>query len=497
MILQLTNIHKSFGDVEVLTGVDLTVRGGEVVALVGENGAGKSTLTRIISGAHSPDRGTISIDGAPVDLKVPQDAMNQGIQVIYQEFLHNIFPHLSVAENLFTLDDTSEFGRFFVNKRRMLDRARELMQRIGLTIDPTAPAESLSVAELQMLEIAKSMGHSSRMLILDEPTAALDERESERLFEQIETLRSAGLCIIYISHRLEEVFRICDRVVVLRNGAVTLEGPTAALSERDVVTAMVGKTIDDFYPKARHASEEVVLSVVDAASPGHFGGVSLTVRAGEVLGIGGVLGCGKGSVLRALFGLLPLSEGSVTIGARKVVLSTPRRAIAEGVAYVTPDRQGEGLCMQQSVTANIALAALDRFSPTGFVDGRSERAGTAGLIDNLQIRTASAEAEVGKLSGGNQQKVLFGRWILTSPRVLLMEEPTRGVDVGAKAEIYRIINEQAAAGVAIILVSSDLPELVAMSDRVAVMRQGRIATELSGADLTQQKVLEFALESAA
>jgi len=497
MIVQLSDIHKSFGDVEVLTGVNLTVQGGEVVALVGENGAGKSTLTRIISGAHSPDRGTISIDGAPVDLKVPQDAMNQGIQVIYQEFLHNIFPHLSVAENLFTLDDKAEFGRFFVNKRRMMERARNLMDRIGLIADPAAPAESLSVAELQMLEIAKSMGHSSRMLILDEPTAALDEQESERLFEQIEALRAAGLCIIYISHRLEEVFRICDRVVVLRNGTVTLEGATAALSEREVVTAMVGKTIDDFYPKGHHATDEVVLAVTDAGSSGHFDGVNLTVRAGEVLGIGGVLGCGKGSVLRALFGLLPLSRGSVTIGGRSVTLSTPRRAISEGIAYVTPDRQGEGLCMQQPVTANIALASLDRFSPTGIVEGRRERAGAEDLIDSLRIRTASAEAEVGRLSGGNQQKVLFARWILTNPQVLLMEEPTRGVDVGAKAEIYRIINEQAAAGVAVILVSSDLPELVAMSDRVAVMRQGRIVAELSGPELTQQNVLEFALESAA
>lgn len=497
MIIELQDIHKSFSGTEVLSGVNLTVKGGEVVALVGENGAGKSTLTRIISGAHAPDSGAIIIDGTPAELKHPQDAMELGIHVIYQEFLHNIFPQLTVAENLFTLDKAAEFGRFFVNKRKMVQEARAVMKTIGLHADPNALAETLSVAELQMLEIVKSLGHNIRMLILDEPTAALDEQESERLFEQVESLRRAGICVVYISHRLEEVFRISDRVVVLRNGKVAMEGKTEELTERDVVSAMVGREVEEFYPKERHTREDVVLSVRGAGSGDRFNDISLDVRAGEVVGIGGVFGCGKGDVLRTLFGLRPLTSGEVYLAGERITIRNPQDAIAAGIAYITPDRQAEGLCLQQSVSDNISLASLTSFSPGGLMNGAAERKSTAEVISGLRIRTASAGTDVGHLSGGNQQKVLFGRWVLTKPRVLLMEEPTRGVDIGAKTEIYRIINEQAALGVAVILVSSDLPELVAMSDRVVVMRQGGAVAELSGADLNQQKLLEHALESAA
>jgi ribose transport system ATP-binding protein len=497
MILELRNIRKSFGETEVLTGVNLTVRSGEVVALVGENGAGKSTLTRIISGAHRPDGGDIVIDGETVDLRRPQDAMARGIQVIYQEFLNNIFPHLSVAENLFTLDKVGRFGRFFVSKRRMKREARVLTSRIGLDVDPAVSAESLSVAELQMLEIAKSTGQNINVLILDEPTAALDEHESERLFDQIEILKKAGIAVIYISHRLEEVFRISDRIVVLRNGAVVLEEETRQSTEHGIVAAMVGKTIDDLYPKENHSTSRIALSLRGVSGGEHFKEVSIDVRAGEVLGIGGVMGCGKGSVLRALFGLIPVTEGEVRLDGAPVLIPSPQAAIDLGIAYIPPDRQSEGLCLQQSISDNISLASLARFSPTGVVQRKVEQAETERVISNLSIRAASMDVEVGRLSGGNQQKVLFGRWVMTKPKILLMEEPTRGVDIGAKAEIYRIINAQAAAGAAVILVSGDLPELIAMSDRVAVMRQGRLVAELEGPDITQQKLLEHALESAA
>jgi ribose transport system ATP-binding protein len=497
MILELRNIHKSFAETEVLTGVNLTVRSGEVVALVGENGAGKSTLTRIISGAHRPDGGEIVIDGENVELRRPQDAMARGIQVIYQEFLNNIFPHLSVAENLFTLDKAGRFGRLFVSKRRMRREASVLTSRIGLDVDPAALAESLSVAELQMLEIAKSTGEIISLLILDEPTAALDEQESKRLFDQIDALKKAGIAVIYISHRLEEVFRISDRIVVLRNGAVVLEEETRQSTERGIVAAMVGKTIDDLYPKENHSTSRIALSLRGVSSGEHFEDVSIDVRAGEVLGIGGVMGCGKGSVLRALFGLIPITGGEVHLDGVAVPIPSPQAAIDLGIAYIPPDRQSEGLCLQQSISENISLASLVRFSPAGVVQRKAEQAETQQVISSLGIRAASMDVEVGRLSGGNQQKVLFGRWIMTKPRVLLMEEPTRGVDIGAKAEIYRIINAQAASGAAIILVSSDLPELIAMSDRVAVMRQGRLVAELEGSDITQQKLLEHALESAA
>ena len=497
MKITLNDIHKSFGQTVVLTGVTLEVHGGEVLALVGENGAGKSTLTRVISGDYRPNSGQILIDDAPVNLRRPQDAMAHGIRVIYQEFLQNIYPHLSVSENMFTLDETGSFGRLFVSKARMAREATAQMARIGLHADPYALAETLSVGELQMLEIAKSMAHDTHLLILDEPTAALDEQESEHLFAQIEAMRAAGIAIIYISHRLEEVFRISDRIIVLRNGTVALEGPAATLTEREVVTAMVGKELDDFYPKESHGTDEVVLEMTALSAGKHFRGVNLSVKAGEVLGIGGVMGCGKGSVLRSLFGLLSVTAGTVSVNGSLVSLGSPQAAINAGIAYITPDRQAEGLLLQQSVAHNISLASLGEMSSTGVVKLRQERRKTNSVMDALHVKAASPEVAVGTLSGGNQQKVLFGRWVMTAPRILLMEEPTRGVDIGAKAEIYRIINQQAALGVAIILVSSDLPELVAMSDRVAVMRQGRVVAELTGDDLTQNRVLEYALESAA
>lgn len=496
MRIELHDIHKSFGETEVLRGIDLTVEGGEVLALVGENGAGKSTLTRIVSGAYRPDAGRIVVDGQDVAFTGPQDAMSHGIQVIYQEFRQNIFPNLTVAENLFTLDEQAEFGRVLVSKRRMRAKARELLDLIGLDVDPATPVHRLSVAQMQMLEMAKTAGHDARLLILDEPTAALDEQESERLFEQIERLRASGVAIVYISHRLEEVFRLSQRVVVLRNGSVALERPTAELDEREVVTAMVGRTIEDFYPKETHTRDDVVLSVRGLAGP-DFADVSFDVRAGEVVGIGGVFGCGKGSVLRALFGLVPTTAASVAVDGTTYRPSAPQAAIDAGIGYVPPDRQAEGLCLQQSVSDNISMASLSRYSTGPYVHRGRERAETSRIIDQLAIRTASPSAPVGSLSGGNQQKALFGGWVLTRPKVLMMEEPTRGVDVGAKAEIYRIINEQAAAGVAVVIVSSDLPELVAMSDRLLVMRQGHVVAELTDDDLTEQKLLEHALESAA
>jgi ribose transport system ATP-binding protein len=293
------------------------------------------------------------------------------------------------------------------------------------------------------------------------------------------------------------VFRISDRIVVLRNGTVVLEKETAQSTEREIVAAMVGKTIDDLYPKENHTTSRVVLSLRSASSAGHFSDVSLDVRAGEVLGIGGVMGCGKGSVLRALFGLIPITTGEVILDGKLVRSTSPAAAIDSGIAYVPPDRQSEGLCLQQSISNNISLASLSRFSIAGIVRRKPEHHETQAVMSGLSIRAGSPDVEVAKLSGGNQQKVLFGRWVMARPKVLLMEEPTRGVDIGAKAEIYRIINAQAALGVAIILVSGDLPELVAMSDRVAVMRQGRVVIELEGTAITQQNLLEHALESAA
>ncbi|MFI7643034.1 sugar ABC transporter ATP-binding protein [Nonomuraea sp. NPDC049400] len=497
MHLQLADVRKSFGDNSVLRGVSFDVGPGEVVALVGENGAGKSTLTRVISGAHQPDSGRLLIDGTATVLKDPQAAMAQGIEVIYQEFQQNLFPHLSVAENMYVLDRERVFGRLFVSKQRMAAEARQALRRLGMEIDVQRQVSELSVAERQMLEIAKAMTHELRLIILDEPTAALDEQESEQLFAQVNRLREAGVSVIYISHRLDEVFALSDRIVVLRDGRVTLDAPTERLTPAKVVTAMVGDAVDDFYPKERNARPEVVLEV-RGGQGARFHDIDLQVRAGEVVGIGGVVGCGRSDLLRALFGLQPLTGGSVLVDGSGVRVASVQDAIGSRIAYLSPDRQAEGLCMGQSVESNVSLASLREFSPgSGVVRRGKERAATGAVISELRVRAASPSIPVSSLSGGNQQKALFAKWVMTRPRVLLMDEPTRGVDVGAKTEIYRIINQLTADGVAVLLVSSDLPELVAMSDRVVVMREGRLVAELTGDDLDEQSILKHALVGAA
>jgi ABC-type sugar transport system ATPase subunit len=423
--------------------------------------------------------------------------MARGIQVIYQEFRHNLFPHLSVAENLYVRDEARAHGRFLVSKRRMLKDAAELMRTIGVTVQPSRAVRELSVAEQQMVEIAKAIGHNLELIVLDEPTAALDDRESEHLFTQVRRLRDAGVAVLYISHRLDEVFDLADRIVVLRDGQVALHSPTADTTQDKVVAAMVGRTVDDFYPKEANARQESpVLTVESLTCAGRFHDVSFEVRPGEVLGLAGVLGSGRGDVLRALFGL-ERTTGTVAVGGNPVDVHSPARAIAAGIGYVVPDRGESGLCGQRSVAENITLAALPRMtSRSGFVKTASERTAVADVMSSLRVRAAGDRVPVGTLSGGNQQKALFGKWVLTEPRVLLMEEPTRGVDVGAKTEIYRIINDLTRQGVAVVIVSSDLPELVAMSDRVLVMRAGAVVAELAGEDVNQQNILTHSLEVA-
>lgn len=497
MHLHVNGVVKSFGENTVLAGVDFQVRSGEVVALVGENGAGKSTLTRVISGVYRPDGGQLEIDGERVVFRVPDDAMARGIQVIYQEFRQNLFPNLSVAENLFVREEGRRFGGVLVSKAAMAVETTRLLGAMGMDIDPHVKVGRLRVAEQQMVEIAKAMTHELKLLILDEPTAALDGHESEELFRRVEQLRTDGVAIVYISHRLDEVFALADRIVVLRDGIVALTGATSELTREQVVAAMVGRTVSDLYPKQDNTHDDVVLSVRGIGRTGYFEDIDLDVRAGEIVGLGGVLGSGRGDVLRALFGLDRIDTGTVTVRGRQVKARTPAQAIRSGIAYLTPDRQAEGLCTGRAVRENLSLASLAGFAgPFGLVRRRAEKRAVGELIAELRIRAVNQEVALGTLSGGNQQKALFGKWLMTRPLVLLMEEPTRGVDVGAKAEIYRLMNELTARGVAVVLVSSDLPELVAMSDRVLVLRQGRIAAHLRGADITQQAVLEHALEAA-
>jgi len=497
MQLKLRGIRKQFGENEVLKGINLTVNGGEVVALLGENGAGKSTLTRIISGAYQANAGTIEIDGALVSFHKPQDAMKAGIQVIYQEFRHNLFPQLSVAENLYAGDRSGRHGRVWSDRAGMQKDADTVLKSLGMAMSPRALVRDLSVPQQQMLAIARAIGEDASMVIFDEPTAALDQSESEALFVQVRRLRDEGVAIVYISHRLTEVFGLVDRLVVLRDGIVALETTPAESSEREVVQAMVGRSVENFYPKEHHGTERTVLQLRGLSSAGHFSDVDLQVHAGEVVGIGGVQGCGKGSLLRSLYGLLPVTAGEVQLEDHAFRPSTPRAALASGICYLTPDRQNEGLAVQQSIARNISMATLDDITSAGMVNAKAEQARGEKMRVALDIKARSVNEPVSALSGGNQQKVLLGRWLMTDPKVLLLEEPTRGVDVGAKAEIYRVMNEQTSRGVAIVLVSSDLPELVQMSDRVIVMREGHVVAELTGSDISQESVLHHALESAA
>ena len=496
MRFELQDIHKSFGDNEVLKGIDLSVASGQILALVGENGAGKSTLTRVISGAYQPDMGELRIDGEQVRFPGPQAAMVAGIQVIYQEFRQNLFPHLDVAQNLFMLDRGARFGRMSVRGRAMQSAAKELLRSIGLEVDPSRLVSSLSVAEQQQLEIAKAISEDVKLLILDEPTAALDETESQFLFEQVRRLREEGVAIIYISHRLKEVFALADQMIVLRDGKVAMTENPKDVTEAGVVTAMAGRTVEDLYPRHTKPSERARLVLEDASVSGSFQGLTLTIHAGEVVGIGGVAGSGKGAIPRALFGLERLDSGNVHLDGEQLDIKSIRQAIDAGIAYVTPDRQAEGLALLQSVSDNICLASLRKFSPIGWMTRRTAHAAATDMVERLGIRTTSVRTEVRQLSGGNQQKTLFGRWVLRDPKVLLMEDPTRGVDVAAKTDIYKIIDEQTRKGAAVLLVSSDLPELVAMCDRVIVVRHGRAVAELSGDALTEQSVLDHALESA-
>jgi ABC-type sugar transport system ATPase subunit len=496
--LRLRSITKSFGDNKVLHGIDLDVAPGEVVALVGENGAGKSTLVRIITGAYRPDGGEIQVSGEPVTLHDVHDGMRHGIHAIYQELRHNLFPQRSVAENIFMLDERRRFGRLVTRQSAMHKAAEELLASVGMSIDPGTRVGDLAVSEQQMVEVASAVSKQLSLLILDEPTAALDEQEAERLFEQIRRLQASGISIIYVSHRLEEVFELADRIVVLRDGRVSVEGEAEGLAEATVVRAMVGRPIEHFYPKERHTRAEVTLAVQHATKRGAFHDVSFEVHAGEIFGIGGALGSGRSSLLQALFGRIRMDSGTVELRGHRVTLTSPRRAIAAGIGYISEDRQRDGLCLNRSISDNVTLAKTRAFAlPGGLMRKRRELAVTASVMEQLSIRAQSPADLVGQLSGGNQQKVLFGKWLVANPTLLLLEEPTRGVDVGAKVEVYRYLNQLTAQGLAVVLVSTDLPELCEMSDRVMVMRDGAVVAMLDDEVISQEDLLRYSLGGAA
>jgi rhamnose transport system ATP-binding protein len=491
LLLEASGITKSFAGVRALRGVSFNLRPGEVHALVGENGAGKSTFIRIVTGAETPDEGNLLVGGSPVPLMDPATSRAMGIAAIYQQ--PALFPDLTVAENIALALEGGQTWRPIDWKHRTR-RATELLQRVGASIDPHRLVESLSMPEQQLVEIAKAIGASARIVIMDEPTAALTDREVERLFEVVRRLRESGAGILYISHRLEEVFAIADRITVLRDGETVATEATAAVTRPHLIRMMVGRELTAVFPKRAVPAGPVALEVRGVAN--HASGlrdVSLTVRRGEIFGLAGLVGSGRTQLAETLFGLTPADGGEIAVHGDVVRISSPRDAIDAGIGYVPEDRRRHGVVLEMSVAANASLASLFKLSHHGWLDRAAERRAAESYVNLLRIKTASVDADVGTLSGGNQQKVALARWLATMSSVLILDEPTQGVDVGSKAEIHALMQDLAERGMAIIMISSELPEILGMSDRIGVMHAGTLRRVLPREEATPSSILALAL----
>jgi rhamnose transport system ATP-binding protein len=491
VLLHMTGITKAFGGVQALQGVSFDLRAGEVHALIGENGAGKSTLIKIITGAHVPDEGTMEVLGQPVEINDPARAKALGIAAIYQQ--PALFPELTVAENIaLGLEPGGNWRR--VRWRERHDRARWLLARIGAAIDPGRDVRRLSMPEQQLVEIARALGADARILIMDEPTASLSDQEVDNLFRVIRDLKSHGVGIIYISHRLEELPQVADRVTALRDGALVGTRPMAEVTRSELIRMMVGRELGTIFPKVVATQGQAVLEVRGlSCRAARVRDVSFRLHAGEILGLAGLVGAGRTELAGVLFGLTPADGGEIRLEGRPVTIDTPARAVELGIAYVPEDRRRHGVILEMSAAANCTLATLDSTSRFGLIDFAGERKVAAGFVRRLGIKTRALDTPVGNLSGGNQQKVALARWLAADPKVLILDEPTQGVDVGAKAEIHRLMGELAAKGMAILMISSELPEILGMSDRIAVMHGGRLVGTLDRAGATQEAILELAL----
>jgi len=484
-------IHKSFDGVRALRGASLDLGGGEVHALVGENGAGKSTLIRILTGALQSDDGRVELEGELLAGHSPARAKALGIAAIYQQ--PALWPELTVAENIaLPLEPPRAWRRVDWKGRRRL--AAELLGRVGAEIAPEAPASGLSMPQQQLVEIARALGAHARVLIMDEPTASLSEREAQNLFRVIAQLRRDGRAILYITHRLDELPSLADRVTVLRDGETVATRPMPDVNRQELIRLMVGRELGAVAPKHRALPGDTVLALRDlGCRDAGVGGVTLELRGGEILGLAGLVGAGRTGLARILFGLEPADSGMLRIRGTKVHIRSPRDAMDLGLAYLPEDRRRHGVIAEMPVSANLTLAALRSLARFGFLDARRERELAARFVQQLEIKAPSLAAPVATLSGGNQQKVALGRWLATRPSVLILDEPTQGIDVGAKTEIHALIAQLAAEGVAVLMISSELPEILALSDRIAVMRGGRIVGILDRSEASQSAILELAL----
>ena len=496
-LLEVTGVSKAFPGVQALADVSLRLDRGEVLALVGENGAGKSTLKNILGGSITEYEGRVDVEGATVRFRGPRDAERAGILAIHQEL--NLVPGLSVAENLF-LGRELRTRAGLIDRRRMRSGARRVLDRLGTSVSADAPVAGLSVGEQQLVEIARTLLSEARIVLMDEPTSALTDAEVERLFRIIASMRERGVGVVYVSHRLEEIFRVSDRIMVLRDGRHVATRPRETLSEADLIRLMVGRPLSDFFPDEVDRAASEVLRVrdlwwADPARPGRrrLDGISFSLRAGEVLGLAGLMGAGRTELMMTLFGAVEGAHGG-EVRLRGVPLRQdhPGDTIAAGLAYVTEDRKTAGVFPAMSVMHNASISAISRFLRIGIIRPSAERAAVVGMVRNLGVRAASLDARMDTLSGGNQQKVLVGRWLLREPAVLLLDEPTRGIDVGAKAEMYRLIDRLAARGMGIIMASSELPEILAVADRILVLAEGRVTGEFRHAEATEEEIMEAA-----
>ncbi|WP_353808896.1 sugar ABC transporter ATP-binding protein [Agromyces sp. SYSU T00194] len=484
--LELSRVVKSFGAVVALSSGSLTLEQGSIHALIGENGAGKSTLVKIVAGLYRRDSGEFRLRGDDVDFSNTAQSKAAGIAVIYQE--PTLFPDLSVTENIFMgRQPTNRVGR--IDRRAMRAEAVEIFERLGVRLDPDRLTEGLSIADQQIIEIAKAISLDARVLIMDEPTAALSGVEVERLFAVARSLRDEGRALLFISHRFDEVFDLCDTVTVMRDGKYIDTMPIADTSIDELVRLMVGRDVTEMFPKLPAEIGDDVLVVEGLTSPGVFHDISFTVKSGEIVGLAGLVGAGRSEVVRAVFGVDGYESGTVTVNGTPLRKGRPTASMAQGIALVPEDRRKQGLVLDQSVTRNITLAIRKRLAKWGLIWGGLENASAEIWASRLEVKTAALDAETGTLSGGNQQKVVLGKWLSTDPKVLIVDEPTRGIDVGTKAEVHRLISTLAQEGLAIIMISSELPEVLGMADRVLVMREGRLTGEFERADATPEAVM--------
>jgi ribose transport system ATP-binding protein len=492
-IIETKNLCKSYGAAQVLKDVSLGIRQGEVLALAGENGAGKSTLIKIISGAETRSSGEILVNGSPAEIRSPKDAEQLGISTVYQEF--NLAPALSVAENIFLGDEPEKNFLGFVDWKTMFAGSNELFSRLGIKLlDPKKPVRELGVAQKQMVEVAKAIHRKARVIIMDEPSATLTEREIGMMFALIADLKTRGISVIYISHRLEEIFEVADRVAVLRDGALINVLPTGEISRATLISMMVGREVDTAMHRSSYAKKDaVVLSVEHISAAGFVKDISFDLHEGEILGVFGLVGSGRTELARAIFGADRRESGGIAISGKSVNIGSPHEAIKHGIVLLPEERRTQGVVKNLTVRENITLAALDPLSgPLGLVNRVRERDAVRRFIDRLRIKTSSPEQQILHLSGGNQQKVVLGKWLLKNAKVFLFDEPTRGIDVGAKREIWNLMDGLAQDGAGILMISSELSEVLAVADRVLVMREGRITGELNRAEATQERIMAYA-----